>query len=84
MNGRAVEDELRTIDGAATAFPYRLEVGYYARGATQGTGKIEVVEHDGAGQLFFEQRPFVVNKQRAYIDLGMISKPPSQAPARRR
>ena len=76
--------EAFTIDGAATAFPYRLEVGYYARGATQGTGKIEVVEHDGAGQLFFEQRPFVVNKQRAYIDLGMISKPPSQAPARRR
>jgi hypothetical protein len=76
--------EAFTIDGAATAFPYRLEVGYYARGATQGTGKIEVVEHDGNGQLFFDQRPFVVNKQRAYVDLGMVSKPPSQVPTPRR
>ena len=70
--------EAFVIHGAATGFPYRLEVGYYARGATQGTGKLEIVEHDGQGQLFFDQRPFVVNKQRAYIDLGMVSKPPSQ------
>ena len=76
--------EAFVIHGAATGFPYRLEVGYYARGATQGTGKLEIVEHDGQGQLFFDQRPFVVNKQRAYVDLGMVSKPPSQTAAKRR
>lgn len=68
------------IDGAATAYPYRLEVGYYARGAAQGAGKVEIVEHDGDGQLSFDQRPFVVLKQRAYVDLGLVSRPPSQSP----
>ena len=66
------------IDGAAAAFPYRLEVGYYARGAAHGGGKLEIVEHDGNGQLFFDQRPFVVLKQRAYVDLGVVDAPPSQ------
>ena len=76
--------EAFVIDGAATAFPYRLEVGYYARGAAHGTGKLEIVEHDGKGQLFFDQRPFVVLKQRAYVDLGLVSEPPSRTPAARR
>ena len=71
------------IDGPANAFPYRLEVGYYARGAAHGGGKLEVVEHDGKGQLFFDQRPFVVLKQRAYVDLGVIDAPPSQVVAKR-
>jgi uncharacterized protein YfaP (DUF2135 family) len=76
--------EAFVIDGPANAFPYRLEVGYYARGAAQGTGKLEIVEHDGKGQLFFDQRPFVVLKQRAYVDLGLVSQPPSKTPPARR
>ena len=71
--------EAFTIEGPASAFPYRIEVGYYARGATQGAGKLEIVEHDGQGQLFFDERPFVVLKQRAYVDLGTLSAPPSLA-----
>lgn len=71
--------EAFTIDGAAAAFPYRVEVGYYARGGTQGAGKLEIIEHDGQGQLFFDERPFVVLKQRAYVDLGTLSALPSQA-----
>ena len=69
--------EAFVIDGAAGAFPYRLEVGYYARGAAQGAGKLEIVEHDGDGQLYFDERPFVVVKQRAYVDLGVVSGLPS-------
>ncbi|MBK7823715.1 hypothetical protein [Nannocystis sp.] len=76
--------EAFVIDGAAGAFPYRLEVGYYARGAAQGTGKLEIVEHDGDGQLFFDERPFVVVKQRAYVDLGMLTALPSSAAKKRR
>lgn len=75
--------EAFTIDGAAAAFPYRVEVGYYARGATHGAGKLEIVEHDGNGQLFFDERPFVVLKQRAYVDLGPVSALPSIAAASR-
>lgn len=71
--------EAFTIDGAAGAFPYRVEVGYYARGGTQGAGKLEIIEHDGQGQLFFDERPFVVLKQRAYVDLGTLSALPSLA-----
>jgi len=71
--------EAFTIDGDAGAFPYRIEVGYYARGATQGAGKLEIIEHDGQGQLFFDERPFVVLKQRAYVDLGTLSALPSLA-----
>jgi len=71
--------EAFTIDGPASAFPYRVEVGYYARGATHGAGKLEIVEHDGQGQLFFDERPFVVLKERAYVDLGTLSALPSQA-----
>ena len=71
------------LDGTAVAFPYRIEVGYYARGAAHGGGKLEIVEHDGHGNLFFDQRPFVVLKQRAYVDLGVVAAPPSQTVATR-
>lgn len=71
--------EAFTIDGPAEAFPYRVEVGYYARGAPHGAGKLEIVEHDGQGNLFFDERPFVVLKQRAYVDLGTLSALPSSA-----
>ncbi len=79
--GRLSEDvdagyglEAFIIDGKASAYPYRLEVGYYARGAAQGVGKLEIIEHDGSGHLHFDQRPFVVQKQRAYVDLGVLAK----------
>jgi tetratricopeptide (TPR) repeat protein len=74
--------EAFVIDGPAGTFPYRLEVGYYARGAPHGAGKLEIVEHDGHGQLFFDERPFVVLKQRAYVDLGLVTAPPSQTSRR--
>jgi hypothetical protein len=32
-----------------------------------------LVEHDGHGRLGFDDRPFVVMKDRAFIDLGSLS-----------
>ena len=39
-----------------------------------GMGKLEVIEHDGQGHLSFEERPFVVMKDRAFVDLGTVEK----------
>jgi outer membrane biosynthesis protein TonB len=59
-----------------TAFPYRLAAHYYSRGPMgYGMGKLQIVQHDGKGGLRFEERPFVVMNDQAYVDLGMINKP---------
>jgi hypothetical protein len=58
---------------ASRAYPYKLRVHYYARGAMGfGMGKVEVVEHDGKGGLRFEDRPFVMMKDKAMVDLGEV------------
>jgi len=58
------------------AYPYTLQAHYYSRGPMgYGMGKLEVVEHDGHGHLTFEERPFVVMVDRAYVDLGTVEKP---------
>jgi hypothetical protein len=35
-----------------------------------GMGKLEIVDHDGKGGLTFEERPFVVMADGAFVDLG--------------
>ena len=68
--------ECFTIPGPAKAHPYTLRLHYYSRGPMgYGMGKLEVIEHDGKGGLTFEQRPFVVMNDRAYVDLGQVKKP---------
>jgi hypothetical protein len=53
--------------------PYRLEAHYYSRGPMgYGMGKLEVIEHDGKGNLRFEERPFIVMVDQAYVDLGTV------------
>jgi hypothetical protein len=37
-----------------------------------GMGKLEIIEHDGEGGLKFEQRPYVVMVNQAYVDLGVV------------
>ena len=52
---------------------YRLEAHYYSRGPMgYGMGKLEVIDHDGKGNLTFEERPFVVMLDRAFVDLGTV------------
>ena len=70
--------ECFTIRGAREkrAYPYTLQAHYYSRGPMgYGMGKLEVLEHDGKGHVSFDERPFVVMVDRAYVDLGSVDKP---------
>jgi hypothetical protein len=50
---------------------YQLAAHYYSRGPMgYGMGKLEIIDHDGKGGLTFEERPFVVMADGAYVDLG--------------
>ncbi|MBT3218758.1 MAG: hypothetical protein HN348_06670 [Proteobacteria bacterium] len=56
------------------AFPYVLQAHYYSRGPMgYGMGKLQVIAHDGQGKLVFEENPFVIMKDSAYIDLGTVT-----------
>ena len=40
-----------------------------------GMGKLEIVTHDGHGKLSFEERPFIVMVDHAFVDLGTVAGP---------
>lgn len=62
----------RSLDRGKAA-PYKLEAHYYSRGPMgYGMGKLQIVEHDGKGGLSFEERPFVVMVDHAFVDLGLV------------
>ena len=46
-----------------------------------GMGKLEVLDHDGQGHITYEERPFVVMKDRAFVDLGTVEKVKPQVTA---
>ncbi len=51
--------------------PYKLQAHYFSRGPMgYGMGKLEIIEHDGHGGLKFDERPFVIMTDRAFVDLG--------------
>lgn len=57
------------------AYPYTLQAHYYSRGPMgYGMGKLQVIDHDGKGNLSFDERPFVVMVDRAYVDMGTVEK----------
>lgn len=65
--------ECFTIPGRAQAFPYRLEAHYYSRGPMgYGMGRLQIMHHDGQGGLRFDERPYVVMNDGAYLDLGRV------------
>src|SRR5262249_28645602 len=69
--------ECFTIRGPkeSRAYPYTLQAHYYSRGPMgYGMGKLQILEHDGNGKISFEERPFVVMVDRAYVDLGKVDK----------
>jgi hypothetical protein len=71
--------ECFTIPGKPVAFPYVLQAHYYSRGPMgYGMGKLQAIEHDGKGHLSFMEHPFVIMKDRAYVDLGRVDAPLSQ------
>jgi len=53
------------------AAPYKLQAHYYSIGPMgAGMGKLELIEHDGKGGLRFEERPYIVMVNQAFVDLG--------------
>lgn len=61
---------------AKRAYPYRLQAHYYSRGPMgYGMGKLQIIEHDGKGGLRFEERPFLVMVDHAYVDMGVVPRP---------
>jgi outer membrane protein OmpA-like peptidoglycan-associated protein len=68
--------ECFTITGKPAAYPYKLQAHYYSRGPMgYGMGKLEVIEHDGQGNLTFDERPFVIMTNGAFVDLGQVTGP---------
>jgi hypothetical protein len=65
--------ECFAIQGTPKAGPYRLSLDYYSQGPMgYGMGLLQVLRHDGNGKLAFEERPFVIMADHAYVDLGSI------------
>jgi len=57
------------------AFPYQIGVHYYARGPEGvGLGTVQIVRDDGHGNVTVEDRPFVIQNDQAYVDLGTVAK----------
>jgi hypothetical protein len=55
------------------AYPYTLQAHYYSRGPMgYGMGKLQVLEQDGNGKLSFDERPFVVMLDGAFVDMGTV------------
>ncbi len=54
---------------------YTLQANYYSRGPMGfGMGKLEVIDHDGQGGLKFEEHPYVVMIDHAFVNLGEIKR----------
>jgi hypothetical protein len=69
--------ECFTIRGAPVtrAYPYTLQAHYFSRGPMgYGMGKLEILDHDGKGKIAFDERPFVVMADRAFVDLGVVDR----------
>ncbi len=55
------------------AFPYQVSAHYFSRGAMGlGLGTVQVIRHDGHGKVTIEDRPFLIQKDEATVDLGVI------------
>ncbi len=57
-------------------YPYKLQAHYFRRGPMgYGMGTLQILEHDGEGGFAFEDRPYVVMADGAYVDLGEVRGP---------
>ena len=63
--------ECFAIEGTPKAGPYKLSINYYSQGPMgYGMGLLQIVKHDGRGKLTFQDRPYVIMADHAYVDLG--------------
>jgi len=62
--------ECFAIPGTPTAGPYELSINYYSQGPMgYGMGLLQIERFDGAN-LTFEDRPYVIMVNQAFVDLG--------------
>jgi len=62
--------ECFAIQGKPTAGPYRLSINYYSQGPMgYGMGLLQIQKFDGKN-LTFEDRPYVIMRDQAFVDLG--------------
>jgi hypothetical protein len=63
--------ECFAIPGTPKAGPYRLSINYYSQGPMgYGMGLLQIQKFDGQGNLSFEDRPYVIMTNQAFVDLG--------------
>jgi hypothetical protein len=63
--------ECFAIPGTPTAGPYRLSINYFSQGPMgYGMGLLQIQKFDGQGNLSFEDRPYVIMTDHAFVDLG--------------
>jgi uncharacterized protein YfaP (DUF2135 family) len=68
--------ECFAIHGKTRAYPYVLQAHYFARGPMgYGMGKVQAIDHDGKGVLTVTEHPFVIMKDKAFLELARIEKP---------
>ncbi|HEY4057718.1 MAG TPA: tetratricopeptide repeat protein, partial [Kofleriaceae bacterium] len=63
--------ECFAIQGRPTAGPYKLDINYYSQGPMgYGMGLLQIMTYDGKGGIKFQDRPYIVMNDHAYVDLG--------------
>ena len=63
--------ECFAIQGTPQAGPYELSINYYSQGPMgYGMGLLEIQRFDGKGHLSFEDRPYVIMTDHAFVNLG--------------
>ncbi|HEV7555603.1 MAG TPA: VIT domain-containing protein [Kofleriaceae bacterium] len=63
--------ECFAIQGAPKGGPYQLSINYFSQGPMgYGMGLLEIQKFDGKGGLAFEDRPYVIMNDHAFVDLG--------------
>jgi tetratricopeptide (TPR) repeat protein len=68
--------ECFAISGKARAYPYVMQAHYFARGPMgYGMGRVQVIEHDGAGDVRLADFPFLIMKDKAFVELARLDGP---------
>ncbi len=68
--------ECFAIEGKPSAFPYTLKAHYFRRGPMgYGMGALQIIEFNGQDSLKFDDRPFIIMKDEAYLELGTVDGP---------
>ena len=63
--------ECFAIQGQPKAGPYKLSINYFSQGPMgYGMGLLQILKHDGKGKLTFQDRPYVIMADHAFVDLG--------------